>query len=350
MRMLLFFRIEMVGLAMLLFASLFQVGFSQLPTETPTPTKRNSPYSPNPKKKDAPIEPKVEIEKSENVEPVSVEKPIEIAENTTSSKILKVVSDASKIKPLTESYRVGIKDVLLVSLKSSKLQNTSYVTVLADGTIDYPLAGGNVNVENTTLEEIQDFLREKIIFNDKEKAEENVEVIVKIREAASHNVKVIGLVEKSGDKMIQRDAVPLFIIKAEAILLPQATQVIIRRVTGETEKFELKDISTDDTLIYPNDIIEFVGKTENTITVPKFYFVTGGVNSPGQRDFHDGLTLTQAIYAAGGLKRERSIRVVIRRKNEQGLLTSIEFDIKTIKDGKTIDPAIQIGDLIEVYN
>jgi hypothetical protein len=150
--------------------------------------------------------------------------------------------------------------------------------------------------------------------------------------------------------MIQRDAVPLFVIKAEAIVLPRATQVIIRRASGLTDKFDLKDLATDDTLVYPNDIIEFVGKSETVVATSQFYFVTGSVFSPGQKDFHDGLTLTQAIYAAGGLKKARNIRVVIRRKNEQGLLTSIEFDINAIKDGKTVDPILQIGDLIEVNN
>ncbi len=319
-----------------------QLVFSQEATQTPVAMKRNSPYSPNPRKKDVVINSKTENDENQ---------PIEIAENTSSTKILKVVTDASaKSKPSTETYKVGIKDVLLISFKSDKLQNTSYVTVLEDGTIDYPLAGGSVNVENATLEQIQDFLREKVIIKDKEKESDNFELNVKVREAASHNIKVIGLVEKSGDKTILRDAVPLFVIKAEAIVNIRATQVIIRRADGKVEQLELKDINTDDTLVYPNDIIEFVGKTQSSTLNSQYFFVTGRVITPGQKDFHDGITLTQAIYAAGGLKKDNVRKVVIRRKNEQGLLNSTDFDLKAIKEGKTIDPIILAGDLIEVKN
>jgi protein involved in polysaccharide export with SLBB domain len=318
--------------------------FSQEATQTPTSVKRNNPLSPNPKKKETVIVPKTETEE------IPVES-VEIAENTTATKILKVITDASvKSRPLTETYKVGVKDVLLISFKTAKLQNTTYVTVLEDGTIDYPLAGGNVNVENATLEEIQDFLREKVILKDKEKETENLELIVKVREAASHNIKVIGLVEKSGDKTIQRDAVPLFVVKAEAIVDLRATQVVIHRIDGKVEKFDLKDLNTDDTLIYPNDIIEFVAKAENVVVVSKYYFVAGSVVSPGQKDFHDGITLTQAIFAAGGLKKVKIGKIFIRRKNELGMLSSTEFDYKAVTDGKIVDPILQPGDLIEVVN
>jgi polysaccharide biosynthesis/export protein len=323
------------------FVAMVQVAFAQVPIDSVPSVKRNSPYSPNPKKKE--IVPATTENADENPPPV------EIAENTSSAKILKVVSDSSaKSKPLTETYRVGLRDVLLISFKSNKLQNTTYVTVLDDGTIDYPLAGGSVNVENTTLEEIQDFLREKVILKDNEKDSDNVELVVKVREAASHTVKVIGLVEKTGDKMIQRDAVPLFVIKAEAIVNDRANQVVIRRGKGSVDKYELKDSVTDDVLVYPNDIVEFVGKTESSGLGTQFYFVAGSVKTPGQKDFHDGITLTQAIYAAGGLKKENTRKVTIRRKNESGLLNPTEFDLRAIKEGKIIDPALQSGDLIEV--
>jgi polysaccharide biosynthesis/export protein len=334
---------KLLLLCVCVFVAAVQIAFTQVPGEAVPAVKRNSPYSPNPKKKEIVLQP---IENTEDNPP-----PVEIAANTSSAKILKVVSDSSaKSKPLTETYRVGLRDVLLISFKSNKLQNTTYVTVLDDGTIDYPLAGGSVNVENTTLEEIQDFLREKVILKDNEKDSDNVELVVKVREAASHTIKVIGLVEKTGDKMIQRDAVPLFVIKAEAIVSDRANQVVIRRGKGSVDKFELKDSATDDVLVYPNDIVEFVGKTDSSTLGSQFYFVTGSVKLPGQKDFHDGITLTQAIYAAGGLKKENSRKVTIRRKNESGLLSSIEFDLRAIKEGKIVDPVLQSGDLIEVNN
>ena len=60
--------------------------------------------------------------------------------------------------------------------------------------------------------------------------------------------------------------------------------------------------------------------------------------------------MTQAILESGGLKKSSIRKVVIRRKNGDGLLVPTEFDLKSIKDGKIADPVLQIGDTIEIGN
>lgn len=252
-------------------------------------------------------------------------------------------SSAAALSP-TEVYRVGVNDVLFISLQNAPAKSSTYFTVLSDGSIDYPLAGGMVSVGGLSIEEIEEFLTGKISLY------ENPQVSVKVRDYASHPITVLGLVENSGEKFIQREAVPLFVIKAEANVKPDADEVSIRRADSTTENFKLNDSKTDEVLILTGDIVEFknASGSRKASGETEFFFIGGNIVSGGQKDFHAGLTLTQAILAAGGLKKSNAKSVVIRRKNDEGLLTPQTFNLKEIKNGKIPDPEIQAGDTIEI--
>ena len=266
---------------------------------------------------------------------------------SVAQKTLDVAKRASvKALPPTEIYKVGVGDVLFISLQSAPAKASTYFTVLNDGTIDYPLAGEMVAVSGLTTDEIEEVLQSKI------KLYENPQVSVKVREYASHTITVLGLVEKAGEKFLQREAIPLFVVKAEAIVQPKAGQVTIRRANSQIETLDLKDPKSDEVLILPGDIVEF-GLSEmaaKNSSEPQFYYIGGDVFGVGQRNFHAGLTLTQAILASGGLKKSNVKRVVIRRKNAEGLLVPTEYNLKDIKDGKIPDPQLQAGDTVEVGN
>ncbi|HEX8639449.1 MAG TPA: polysaccharide biosynthesis/export family protein, partial [Pyrinomonadaceae bacterium] len=242
----------------------------------------------------------------------------------------------------TEIYKVGIGDVLFVSLQNAAKDST-YYTVLSDGTIDYPLAGEMVMVAGLTTDEIAELLRGKI------KLYENPQIVVGVREFASHKITVLGLVEKAGEKRIQREAVPLYVVRAEAVVQPKATQAVLRRTNGAAETVHLKEAKSDDVLIFPGDIVEFgFSETPTEAKATQFYYIGGEIVSGGQKDFHSGLTLTQAIIASDGLRKPSVKRVIIRRKNFQGLLKATEYNLKLIKEGKQVDPLLQPGDTVEI--
>jgi protein involved in polysaccharide export with SLBB domain len=199
-----------------------------------------------------------------------------------------------------------------------------------------------VAVQDLTTEDIEDLLKEKI------KLYENPQVSVKVREHASHRITVFGLVEKAGEKYMQREAIPLYVVRAEAIVQSNASPVVIKRANSDTEKIDLKDPKSEDILVFPGDIVEFKSVILINAQVPQFYYIGGNVGSVGQKDFYQGITLTQAILASGGLKKPIVKSVIIRRKNAKGLLSPIEFDLKAIKDGKQPDPILQAGDTIEI--
>jgi len=280
-------------------------------------------------------------EVSQNINP---EQNAEFESRSVANKTLEVASRANAAVAPTEIYKVGIGDVLFISLQNAPPKDSTYFTVLNDGTIDYPLAGEMLAVQGLTTEEVEDLLKEKI------KLYENPQVSVKVREHASHQITVFGLVEKAGEKYLQREAVPLYVVRAEAIVQSNAGLVIIKRANSDTEKIDLKDPKAEDILIFPGDIVEFKSVASDNAKVPQFYYIGGNVASVGQKDFYQGITLTQAILASGGLKKSYVKSVVIRRKNEAGLLSPIEFDLKAIKDGKQPDPILQPGDTIEIGN
>lgn len=324
---------------------------SALYAQTPenTPAKRvNFVYSQNPKTK-----PKKE---SENQNPVVEPQNVSDAQNTVelnnrqtesiAKKTLEVVKNASKktLAP-TENYKVGVGDILFINLENSSKSST-YYTVLNDGSIDYALAGEMVSVAGLTTDEIEEILREKI------KLFENPQVSVKVREYSSHKITVLGLVEKSGERFMQREAVPLFVVRAEAVVQSKANRAIIRRAESKVENIDLRDTANENVLIFPGDIIEFTTDESQTVKNNQlnFFFIGGNIVSGGQKDFYAGMTLTQAILASGGLKKDSVKKIVIRRKNESGLLVSTEYNLKFIKDGKIPDPVLEAGDTIEIGN
>lgn len=317
--------------------------------QTPETKKINFGYSRNPASK---VKKQAESSVINNSEPK-----VQISANTTTdsennfesrssaTKTLEIAKRSSAAAlPPTEVYRVGVSDVLFISLQNAPAKSSTYFTVLSDGSIDYPLAGGMISISGLSIEEIEDLLTSKISLY------ENPQVSVKVREYASHPITVLGLVEKSGEKFIQREAVPLFVVKAEAIVQANADEVSIRRANSLTETFKLNDPKSDEILVLSGDIVEFrnAGANKKSSGEMQFFFIGGNIVSGGQKDFHEGLTLTQAILASGGLKKSSAKSVVIRRKNEAGLLEPQTFNLKGIKDGKIPDPEIQSGDTIEI--
>ena len=319
------------------------VATAQTP-DSPTTKKVNFGYSQNPKTKaKKEVQNQAEPQNNASTQPETVEN----ANNETiARKTLEVVKNANKraLAP-TENYKIGIGDILFINLQNSS-KGSSYFTVLGDGTIDYPLAGEMVSVAGLTTEEIEDALRERV------KLYENPQISVKVREYSSHKITVLGLVEKTGERFIQREAVPLFVVRAESVVKAEADRVIIRRADSSIENISLKDEKAENTLIFPNNIIEFTSDTSiaSKNGQVRFFFIGGEVASVGQKDFYEGMTLTQAILASGGLKKDGVKKVVIRRKNAQGLLVSTEYNLKLIKDGKVPDPKLEAGDTIEIGN
>src|SRR6266850_7820130 len=240
---------------------------------------------------------------------------------------------------LTQTYRVGVGDILDIQLPASLPTKSTLYTVLEGGLLDYPLAPKPLPIAGLTTEAIAARLRTSI------KVLDNPSVSVKVRDYASHAVKVIGFVSVPGAKQLRREAVPLYVVLSEAMPMPDATSATLIRVGRSAEVVDLRDTGALSQLVVAGDVI----KVSVSPMEPTGFFFTGGeINSPGQKPYHAGLTLTQAILASGGASSAAGNQVRVSRQGSDGRLVSAVYNLRDIQSGKIQDPTLQAGDRIEV--
>ena len=240
----------------------------------------------------------------------------------------------------TDIYRVGLGDVLDIRLmNSASAHRSTLFTVVAGGMIDFPLAGGSIQVAGLTTEEIQTRLSTEL---KRRAVEENAQVSVGVRQYVSHSVMVTGLVGIPGTRILRREAVPLYVVLAESQLRNDAGRVVIIRNGTTGPPLNLNDPQSLNTTVISGDVVTVVTRPQ------EFYYIAGNISYPGQKDFHAGMTLLQAILAAGGTTKKSDARVEISREASNGRLVTTRFDLKQIKVGGMEDPKLQPGDRIEV--
>jgi protein involved in polysaccharide export with SLBB domain len=267
------------------------------------------------------------------------------AKLTPLASVSSAASPSNSVAPATvaaapsQVYRVGIRDVLDIQLIDNPSKNSTLFTVLDGGLLEFPLAGNPISVAGLTTTEIAALLRKQI------KILDNPAVEVSVRDYASHSVSITGFVAAPGMKTLRREAVPLYVLLAEALVLPDAARATITRQGRQPFVVDLKDASLSSTLVIPGDTIKVSGMTA---APTEFYFVGGEISSPGQKPYHAGLTLTQAILASGGLNRSAGTQVRVSRQGVDGRLVTQEYNLRKIQSGKIVDPAIQKDDRIEV--
>ena len=248
---------------------------------------------------------------------------------------------ATPSEPLTSVYRIGVGDVLDIRLLNDKdpRQSTLY-TVLAGGALDYPLLRDPITVAGMTADELAAQLiaelRHRGIF-------QHPQLRVSVREYASHAVLVSGLVGDPGTKILRREAIPLYVVVAEAQPKPEAGRaVVISHATGKATTVDLNDAAGLNTLVQAGDVVNLVARP------PEFFYIGGEIASPGQKEFHSGMTLTQALLASGGVTAQAGPQVKVSRARADGRLVSTEYDLRQIEGGAVPDPVLQAGDRIEV--
>jgi protein involved in polysaccharide export with SLBB domain len=238
----------------------------------------------------------------------------------------------------TATYNVGIGDVLDVRLSNASTRESTLFTVLKNGMLEYPLLNGPVSVVGLSTDEISRLLSSEI------KVIKAPRVTVTVRDYTSHALVIGGLVDSPGRKILRREAMPLFAVLAEALVRPEATVATILRNGKEGDALSLKDDQAMAMLVMPGDIIKLSG---GPIAAKKFFYVGGEVSAPGEKTFREGMTLTQALLSAGGASQSgKTVRVA--RRNASGFLSTNEYNLRSIEDGKTPDPMLEAGDRIEV--
>jgi len=238
----------------------------------------------------------------------------------------------------TEIYRVGVGDVLDIRLLNSANSKSTLFTVAAGGIIDLPIAGGSISVAGLTPDEIQNIISVEL---KRRAVDEKSRVSVGVRQYVSHSVMVTGLVVNPGTRFLRREMVPLYVVLAESQLRNDGGRVVILRDGLPGQPHDLSDPSTLNLTVQSGDVITVTSRPQ------EFYYIGGRINYPGQKVFQAGITLLQALLAAGGTGKQDN-RVEISREGADGRLVTIAYTIKQIKSGAIQDPKLQPGDRIEV--
>ena len=240
--------------------------------------------------------------------------------------------------PLTKIYRVGPNDVLDVRLNDSDQQSTLY-TVTAAGLLEHPLLTEPMSVAGLTVEEIGARIEEDLR---KRAISENPKAVVGVRDYSSHAVLVSGLVKNAGTKFLRREAIPLYVVVADAQPLPEASRVsVVRNESNQIYEIDLNQAADMIFLVRSGDVITLSRDTT------QFIYIGGEVKLPGEKTYRRGLTLMQAILSAGGVGPKAKI-AEIARDDGKGFLIPTRFKLKEIVDGKTMDPILKPGDRISV--
>jgi polysaccharide biosynthesis/export protein len=239
---------------------------------------------------------------------------------------------------LTKVYRVGPNDVLDIRISDSASQSTLF-TITASGLLEHPMLSEPLRAGGLTTEEIGSHIESEI----KRRAlMENPKVSVGVRDYASHTILVSGLVKDSGTKILRREAIPLYVVVADAQPLPEAARVtVLRNETNQTFEIELTESGDMNLLVRPGDVITLHPN------VTQFLYIGGEVKAPGEKTYRRGLTLTQALIAAGGIT-PKAKEARLGRDDGNGFLVVTRYKLKEIESGKVQDPAVKPGDRITI--
>jgi protein involved in polysaccharide export with SLBB domain len=130
------------------------------------------------------------------------------------------------------------------------------------------------------------------------------------------------------------------VVLAESLLRNDGERVVILRGGIPGEPHDLSDPATLNLNVQSGDVITITSKPQ------EFYYIGGKINYPGQKIFQSGVTLLQAILAAGGAKPDN--KVELSREATDGRLVTTRYTVKQIKSGALQDPKLQVADRVEV--
>lgn len=239
---------------------------------------------------------------------------------------------------LTRIYRIGSNDVLDVRVADPASTQSTLFTVTPAGFLEHPILTEPMPVNGLTAEEVT----ARIASDLKRRALDATKVSVGVRDYASHTILVSGLVKEAGTKVLRREAIPLYVVVADAQPLPEAARVnVVRNDSNQAFEIDLTESSEMNLLVRPGDVITLHASEM------QFLYVAGEVKSPGEITFRRGLTATQAMIAAGGvIGKPKEIR--LGRDDGRGFLIVTKFKLKDIESGKVPDPVVRPGDRIMV--
>jgi protein involved in polysaccharide export with SLBB domain len=224
-----------------------------------------------------------------------------------------------------------------IQLNDSQSTQSTLFTVTPSGLLEHPMLPEPLVVTDLTPAEIAERIGSEL---SKRALVDNPKVQVGVSDYASHAILISGLVKYSGTKFLRREAIPLYVVVANAQPLPEATRVTVgRSELNEIYEIDLTQAPDMNLLVRPGDVITLLPN------VVQFIYIGGEVNSPGEKTYRRDLSLMKAIESSGGAT-PRSTIAAISRDDGRGFLVTTQFNLKDIESGKVEDPLLRPGDRI----
>ncbi len=262
---------------------------------------------------------------------------VQVAAPTGSSVPAEAVSVSSG-DDFNSHYKVGPADVLEIRVHDEEDLSGEFI-VLDTGNIDMPPVG-NIEVQGLTVYEISELL-EKLL---KDGYLNDPHVSTQVFSFASQPVEVMGAVKEPG----------VYYLMGETTLvemLAKAGGVVSEKSIKEIHVTRIGSADGEPIIVNLTQLMAYgqgnmVLQAGDVINVPEglFVYVAGQVQEPGPVTYQDGLTVLQALTAAGGQSTTAKLRdAYILRGGERILV-----NLKRIIQGRDPDVIMQPEDQLYV--
>lgn len=263
--------------------------------------------------------------------------------------ILSPIHAQDKPEGVVDEYRIGPRDLLEIKVfELPELDQT--VRVSEDGSITLPLLK-KVYAEGLTKDQLETKIADML----KPKYVKNAQVSIFIKEYQSQRVSIIGAIENPGMYELSGQNDLLQIISKAGGLTENAMDniyIMRKRENGQTETLL---IGLNELLYDGNQYLNIPLYSDDIINIPfdqlfRIY-VFGEVTNPGALEFKmsEEITILKAIAQAGGLTEDaKEKRVIVMRKNNEGIESKIKVNLVDIIKGQSQDIILQKGDIVFV--
>ncbi len=275
-------------------------------------------------------------------------------------------SDTPVVLPLDGAvpdsiYRLGVNDVVTISVLGLEEIHEHQARIGTTGTIDLLLVG-RVHAADLTVEELRDRITERLGHYMKDP-----QVTVSIGEFQSQPVSVIGAVRNPGLLQLEGRKTLVEVLSLAGGLRQDAGYMvkITRRVeegpiplpgaqADPTGRFSVAEVDLPAVMEARTPENNIAIRANDVISVPvaKMVYVIGGVQRAGAFAFaeRDGISVLQAVSMANGLAPDAAPGNVkiLRAALDSEVKTEVPVDLKRIFSGKDPDIFLKPNDILFV--
>jgi polysaccharide export outer membrane protein len=235
-----------------------------------------------------------------------------------------------------QDYRIGIGDTISVSVFGEP-QLSRVVMVPANCQIDVPLIGGLDVCGHSTREVAADVTAR---YADGYLVQP--QVIVEVQTYGSQKVTVSGAVRKPGiELLIGPTTLSEVLASAGGTSGDNVVEVEVTRAGATVETYLIAQLDLMPIPVYVN------GGDTVSVKPGSVVYVKGEVKSQGPIAWHEGLTVSQVVFLAGGIGEYGAQRLYILRGSDLDR-QKIPVNLRAIEDGKKPDYAVLPDDQLTI--